>query len=48
MALGISYERLERRAEAAAAYGEYLRLAPDAPDAASVQERIALLTAGPS
>lgn len=45
LALGISYERLQRRADAAAAYSEYLRLAPDAADAEKVRERIALLTA---
>ena len=44
LALGISYERLQKAAEAAAAYSEYLRLAPDASDATKVRERIALLT----
>ena len=46
-ALGLSYERLQKRAEAAAAYKEYLRLSPDAPDADMVRTRIAELT-GPS
>mgnify|MGYP006143668199 CR=1 FL=1 len=32
-ALGISYEALQRKAEAAAAYAEYLKLAPQAADA---------------
>ena len=32
-ALGISYEKLQKPADAAAAYGEYLRLSPAAPDA---------------
>jgi len=44
LALGISYERLEKRADAAAAYSEYLRLKPDAPDAEKVRARIAHLT----
>lgn len=44
LALGISYERLGKRGEAAAAYGAYLRAMPDAPDAAQVRERVALLT----
>jgi Flp pilus assembly protein TadD len=43
-ALGLSYERLEKRTEAAAAYGEYLRLSPAAPDADTVRTRIAELT----
>ena len=43
-ALGVSYERLQKSAEAAAAYQEYLRLSPDAPDADKVRERIAELT----
>lgn len=43
MALASSYERLQNKAEAAAAYGEYLRLAPDAPDADKVRARIAQL-----
>ena len=44
LALGISYERLEQRADAAAAYTEYLRLAPNAADVGKVRARIALLT----
>ena len=44
LAIGISYERLDRRADAAAAYGEYLRLLPAAPDADRVRARIAQLT----
>jgi tetratricopeptide (TPR) repeat protein len=45
LALGISYEKLQKRAEAAAAYEEYLRLAPAAPDAEKVRARIGQLTA---
>jgi tetratricopeptide (TPR) repeat protein len=44
LALGISYEQLQKRAEAAAAYGEYLRLLPSAPDAEQVRARISMLT----
>jgi len=44
LALGISLEKLKRRAEAAAAYGEYLRLSPQAPDADKIRARIAQLT----
>ncbi|MEO6212114.1 MAG: tetratricopeptide repeat protein [Vicinamibacterales bacterium] len=44
LALGISLEKLQRRAEAAAAYGEYLRLSPEAPDGERVRARIAQLT----
>jgi tetratricopeptide (TPR) repeat protein len=44
LALAISYERLEKGPDAAAAYAEYLRLAPDAADAEKVRARIALLT----
>jgi tetratricopeptide (TPR) repeat protein len=44
MALAISLEALQKNEDAAAAYGEYLRLAPTAPDAQKVKERIALLT----
>jgi cytochrome c-type biogenesis protein CcmH/NrfG len=44
MALGISYERLQKPADAAAAYREALRLAPDAPDADKVTARIAELS----
>jgi tetratricopeptide (TPR) repeat protein len=44
LALAISYERLEKKPEAAAAYAEYLKMAPDAPDADAVRERIAALT----
>ena len=43
LALGISYERLDKGPEAAAAYAEYLRLQPNAPDAEQVRARIALL-----
>jgi regulator of sirC expression with transglutaminase-like and TPR domain len=39
----ISYERLNERTAAAAAYTDYLRLLPDAPDAEQVRARIALL-----
>jgi tetratricopeptide (TPR) repeat protein len=46
-ALGISYEQLRKGPEAAAAYEEYLRLAPSAPDADKVRARIARLQAGP-
>lgn len=46
-ALGISYEELRKGPEAAAAYEDYLRLSPGAPDADSVRARIARLT-GPS
>ena len=45
LALALSYERLQRNAEAVAAYQEYLRLAPDAADAERVQTRVAQLTA---
>jgi Flp pilus assembly protein TadD len=44
LALGISLEKLQKRAEAAAAYGEYLRLAPQAPDAEKIRARISQLT----
>lgn len=44
-ALGVSYERLEKGREAAAAYHEYLRLSPSAPDADKVRARIAQLEA---
>jgi hypothetical protein len=44
--LGISLEKLNRPADAAAAYTEYLKLSPNAPDADKVRERIALLTSG--
>jgi protein O-GlcNAc transferase len=47
-ALGISYEKLQKGPEAAAAYQEYLRLSPSAPDANEVRVRIALLQAGPA
>lgn len=47
MALANSYERLQKRAEAAAAYQEYLRLSPSAPDADKVRARIAELMASP-
>ncbi len=42
-ALGVSYERLQKGPEAAAAYHEYLRLSPGAPDADTVRARIAQL-----
>jgi len=45
-ALGISLEQLQKASEAAAAYGEYLRLSPSAPDAENVRARIAQLQAG--
>ncbi len=45
-ALGISLEQLQKGSEAAAAYGEYLRLSPSAPDADKVRARIAQLQAG--
>ena len=44
MAIGMAYERLQKPAEAAAAYSEALRLAPEAPDAERVKSRIAKLT----
>lgn len=44
MALAISYEALQQKQEAAAAYAEYLRLAPTASDAERVRGRITLLT----
>jgi tetratricopeptide (TPR) repeat protein len=44
LALGISLEKLQKRPEAAAAYGEYLRLSPQAPDTEKVRARIAQLT----
>ncbi|MCA1560389.1 MAG: tetratricopeptide repeat protein, partial [Acidobacteria bacterium] len=44
MALAISYERLQKPKEAAAAYSEYLRLSPAAPDADKVRARIAHLS----
>ena len=47
MALAISHEALQQRQEAAAAYGEYLRLAPSAADAEKVKSRIAQLTGSP-
>ena len=45
-ALGVSLEQLRRGPEAAAAYEEYLRLSPTAPEADMVRARIAALTAG--
>ena len=39
-----SLERLQRRSEAAAAYDDYLQLAPSAPDAEQVRARIAQLS----
>ena len=48
MAIGMAYERLKKPVEAAAAYTEALRLAPDAPDADRVRTRIAQLTRGAS
>ncbi|MEO5896140.1 MAG: tetratricopeptide repeat protein [Vicinamibacterales bacterium] len=44
LALGISLEKMQKRAEAAAAYGEYLRLSPQAADADQVRTRISQLT----
>ncbi len=44
LALGTSLERLQRPRDAVVAYDAYLRLAPDAPDAAAVRARIAQLT----
>jgi Flp pilus assembly protein TadD len=44
LALGISYERLQKPVEAAAAYTEYLVLLPAAPNAEQVRARIAQLT----
>ncbi len=44
MALAISLEALQKKQDAAAAYADYLRLAPTAPDADKVKARIALLT----
>jgi len=43
-ALAISYERLQKGAEASSAYQEYLRLSPAAPDADKVRARISELT----
>jgi tetratricopeptide (TPR) repeat protein len=48
MALGISYEALQQNQDAAAAYSEYLRLAPAAADADKVRARIALLGGYPT
>ena len=47
-ALANSYERLQDRAGAAAAYTEYLRLSPDSPDADKVRARIAVLNGAPT
>ena len=47
VALANSYERLQDRAGAAAAYAEYLRLAPDSPDVDKVRARIAVLSGAP-
>lgn len=44
LALAISYERLEKKSDAAAAYAEYLKMLPNAPDADAVRERIAALS----
>ncbi|MDD9936753.1 MAG: tetratricopeptide repeat protein, partial [Myxococcales bacterium] len=41
--LGLAYERLRRRAQAAHAYRRYLQLAPSAPDAATVRSRLRAL-----
>jgi tetratricopeptide (TPR) repeat protein len=41
--IGRCYDRLERPADAVAAYERYLAAAPDAPDAAEVRERIGVL-----
>ncbi len=38
--LGFAYERLGRRGQAARAYRRYLEIAPSAPDASSVRERL--------
>jgi cytochrome c-type biogenesis protein CcmH/NrfG len=46
MALGMTYERLQKADDAAAAYEEALRLAPLAPDADIVRGRIAQLRRG--
>jgi tetratricopeptide (TPR) repeat protein len=46
-AIAESYEALNRPREAAAAYSEYLRLFPSAPDAEEVRAQIAVLTAQP-
>jgi tetratricopeptide (TPR) repeat protein len=45
-ALGISYEQLKKAPEAAAAYEDYLRLSPSAPDAERVRARITQLQSG--
>jgi len=47
LALGNSLVGLDKRSEAAAAYEEYLRLSPSAPDADKVRARIAVLTGAP-
>jgi tetratricopeptide (TPR) repeat protein len=47
VALANSYERLQDRAGAAAAYAEYLRLSPDSPDVDKVRARIAVLSGAP-
>jgi Flp pilus assembly protein TadD len=44
LALGISYERLQRSAEAAGAYTKYVELAAASPDVERVKARIAALT----
>jgi Flp pilus assembly protein TadD len=46
IALGLSYERLQRPADAVAAYSEYLRLEPSGSEAEKVRARLAEL-AGP-
>jgi regulator of sirC expression with transglutaminase-like and TPR domain len=38
--LGLAEERMSHGPEAARAYRRYLRLAPNAPDAAAVRERL--------
>ncbi|HEX5480496.1 MAG TPA: tetratricopeptide repeat protein, partial [Dehalococcoidia bacterium] len=48
MALGISLEKTGAPSDAAAAYAEYLRLAPNAADADKVRARIAELTGTPA
>ena len=41
IALGLSYERLQRPSDAVAAYSEYLRLEPSGTEADKVRARIA-------
>ena len=44
LALATSYERLEKRAEASAAYAEYLRLSPSGAETDKVRARVAELS----